>query len=80
MTRIPLSVLLSAIAVFGTVLAAAGMWLGDGAFEPLILPALVAVYLAGGLPASWRALETFWRDRVLDIDLLMVVAAVAAAK
>src|SRR5699024_4587590 len=33
----------------------------------------------GGLPAAWRALSALWNDHVLDIDLLMVVAAVAAA-
>ncbi len=37
------------------------------------------VYLAGGLPATWRALVELWRARVLDIDLLMVIAALAAA-
>src|SRR5690606_41496740 len=37
------------------------------------------VYLSGGLPAAWRAAVTLWEERVLDIDLLMVVAAVAAA-
>jgi heavy metal translocating P-type ATPase len=37
------------------------------------------VYSAGGLPAAWRALSTLWLERILDIDLLMVVAAVAAA-
>src|SRR5690606_4073517 len=40
---------------------------------------LLLVYLAGGLPAAWRALTTLWNERVLDIDLLMVIAAVAAA-
>lgn len=36
-------------------------------------------YLAGGLPAAREALGTLWRDHVLDIDLLMVLAALAAA-
>lgn len=40
---------------------------------------LVVVYLAGGLPAGLRAAGALWRARVLDIDLLMVLAAVAAA-
>ncbi|MES2968303.1 MAG: cation-translocating P-type ATPase [Pseudomonadota bacterium] len=40
---------------------------------------LTAVYLAGGLPAAARALAELWTDRVLDIDLLMVIAALAAA-
>lgn len=37
------------------------------------------VYLLGGLPAGWQALRSLWRDKVLDIDLLMVLAALAAA-
>lgn len=37
------------------------------------------VYLAGGLPAAGRALTSLWRRHVLDIDLLMVIAALAAA-
>ncbi|WP_127145384.1 heavy metal translocating P-type ATPase [Pelagibacterium montanilacus] len=40
---------------------------------------ILLVYLAGGLPAGWRALVALWSDRTLDIDLLMVVAAAAAA-
>ncbi|HLS18675.1 MAG TPA: cation-translocating P-type ATPase, partial [Paracoccaceae bacterium] len=40
---------------------------------------IVLVYLAGGLPAAATALAELWQDRVLDIDLLMVVAALAAA-
>src|SRR5690606_36739839 len=43
------------------------------------LAGLSLVYLAGGLPAAWRAAATLWEERILDIDLLMVVAAVAAA-
>lgn len=46
----------------------AGLWVGYG-----------LAYLAGGLPAAVSALQELWRDRVLDIDLLMVVAALAAA-
>jgi len=37
------------------------------------------VYVTGGLPPMWRAVVTLWKEHVLDIDLLMVVAAVAAA-
>lgn len=37
------------------------------------------VYVAGGLPAGWQALQSLFRDRILDIDLLMVLAALAAA-
>jgi len=37
------------------------------------------VYLAGGLPTGWRAFSALWRRHVLDIDLLMIAAAIAAA-
>lgn len=40
---------------------------------------ITLVYVMGGLPTLWRALVVLWKDHVLDIDLLMVVAAVAAA-
>nr|WP_243700144.1 cation-translocating P-type ATPase [Paracoccus versutus] len=40
---------------------------------------LVLVYLAGGVPTGVRALTSLWRERILDIDLLMIVAALAAA-
>jgi Zn2+/Cd2+-exporting ATPase len=38
----------------------------------------VVAYAAGGLPAAWGALQTVL-NRKLDIDLLMVLAALAAA-
>nr|WP_234450941.1 heavy metal translocating P-type ATPase [Paracoccus sp. MC1862] len=60
-------------------MASAGLWLGGGRLGSLVTPGLVLVYLTGGLPAAWRALGALWNERVLDIDLLMVVAAVAAA-
>ncbi len=41
--------------------------------------ALWVVFIAGGLPAAVSALRELWTDRILDIDLLMVVAALAAA-
>jgi heavy metal translocating P-type ATPase len=41
--------------------------------------AMVVAYLAGGVPAARSALIELWQDRRLDIDLLMVVAALAAA-
>ncbi|MDZ4136686.1 MAG: heavy metal translocating P-type ATPase, partial [Paracoccaceae bacterium] len=53
----------------------------DSFFLPGVwgLAGLVLVYLAGGLPAAISALTRLFRDAVLDIDLLMAVAAVAAA-
>ena len=76
---IDLSLTLSLVTVLGMAMAAAGRWLPSGAFVALELPGLVLVYLAGGLPTGWRALSELWRARVLDIDLLMIVAAIAAA-
>lgn len=41
--------------------------------------AFALAYVAGGVPALWSALGALLRRHVLDIDLLMVVAALAAA-
>ncbi|MDX5350310.1 MAG: cadmium-translocating P-type ATPase [Paracoccaceae bacterium] len=41
--------------------------------------ALGLAFVTGGLPAARSALQELWHDRKLDIDLLMVVAALAAA-
>lgn len=48
---------------------------------PLPLPelALLVVFLAGGAPAAITALRELVTDHILDVDLLMVVAALAAA-
>jgi len=70
---------MSAIAVFGMMLAVVGTWPPAEGLSILRSPGLAMVYLAGGLPATWSALTALWRDHILDIDLLMVVAAVAAA-
>ena len=70
---------LSLATVLGMVLAIAGRWLFGGELAFLGPPGLALVYLAGGMPAAWRALAALWRERILDIDLLMVVAAIAAA-
>ena len=68
-----------------TLITVAGMAV---ALSALVLPdlsprisdaALAAVYIAGGLPAALAALRELWFDRRLDIDLLMVLAALAAA-
>ncbi|MFN3937162.1 MAG: heavy metal translocating P-type ATPase [Gemmobacter sp.] len=63
-------------ATAGLVVAIAALALGQPAVETA---GLVAVYAAGGVPAALRAGATLWRRRILDIDLLMVLAAVAAA-
>jgi heavy metal translocating P-type ATPase len=61
------------------VLAIVGRWLFGGELAFLDPLGLALVYVAGGMPAAWRALVALWRERILDIDLLMVVAAIAAA-
>lgn len=64
-------------------------WMGlgiatlDAFLQPLpsglVWAALAVSYLTGGLPPLRTALAELWQDRRLDIDLLMVVAALAAA-
>lgn len=74
-----LSPILSLATVLGMALAVAGWWLPHDGPEALSAAGLVLVYLAGGLPAGWRAVSALWRRHVLDIDLLMIAAAMAAA-
>jgi heavy metal translocating P-type ATPase len=75
-----LSVVLTAATVVGLAFALAGSWFLDGQLASrLTLGGVALAYLAGGVPAGWRALKALWEDHVLDIDLLMVVAAIAAA-
>lgn len=71
--------LMSLLAVLGMVLAIAGTWPPVEGLAMLQWPGLMLVYFAGGLPAMSSALSALWRERILDIDLLMVVAAIAAA-
>jgi Cd2+/Zn2+-exporting ATPase len=74
------TMILTILTVIGMLMAIVGLWPLQGvAAELSSLVGLLLVYLAGGLPAAWRAAVTLWEERVLDIDLLMVVAAVAAA-
>lgn len=47
--------------------------------NPASLVGLWVAYLAGGVPAGVIALRELWFERKLDIDLLMVIAALAAA-
>lgn len=50
-----------------------------GAPGSWVIAAYSLAYLAGGLPAARKALANLWHNRRLDIDLLMVTAALAAA-
>jgi Cd2+/Zn2+-exporting ATPase len=47
--------------------------------QGLVWAALVLAYLTGGLPPLRTAMVELWHEWRLDIDLLMVVAAIAAA-
>ncbi|WPE22873.1 heavy metal translocating P-type ATPase [Shinella zoogloeoides] len=71
--------MMSLLTVLGMILAAAGTWPPVEGLAVLRWPGLALVYVAGGVPATGSALLALWREHVLDIDLLMVVAAVAAA-
>ena len=74
------SIALTTLTVIGMLLAILAFWPLRGDVAGLVSAVgLALVYLAGGLPAGWRAAVTLWEERILDIDLLMVVAAVAAA-
>lgn len=74
------SFVLTVLTVAGMLLAILALWPLQGAAAAYFsLAGLLLVYLGGGLPAAWRAAATLWEERILDIDLLMVVAAVAAA-
>lgn len=54
--------------------------LAAAAGQPALAPVgLALVYLAGGVPAGLRAAASLWHQRRLGVDLLMVVAALAAA-
>ncbi|HTN64203.1 MAG TPA: cation-translocating P-type ATPase [Devosia sp.] len=74
------SIILTAATVLGLLLALTGTWLLGGEAQSLMIGiGTVLAYLAGGTPTGWRALRALWGERVLDIDLLMIVAAIAAA-
>ena len=72
-----LGVVMTGVTLVGMLLAAVSAYGGISA--QLTAFGLTLVYIFGGLPSAARALQSLWVDHVLDIDLLMVVAAVAAA-
>ncbi|EKX58836.1 Lead, cadmium, zinc and mercury transporting ATPase [Rhodobacter sp. AKP1] len=78
--RAPL--ILTGLTLVGMLAAAVVRW-GIGTAEvpwPAVeAGALLLVFLAGGVPAAIRALKALWQEHELDIDLLMVIAALAAA-
>ncbi len=76
---VDLSLVLSLATVLGMAMAVAGRWPAHELLGALLAPGLALVYLAGGFPTAWRAVSELWREHVLDIDLLMIAAAIAAA-
>lgn len=68
--------ILSGLTVIGLVIAVAAPLLGQ---PEAALLGICLTFAAGGIPALAEALDALIEDRVLDIDLLMVLAAVAAA-
>ena len=76
---VDLSLVLSLATVLGMAMAVAGRWPAHEILGALLAPGLALVYLAGGFPTAWRAVSELWREHVLDIDLLMIAAAIAAA-
>ncbi|MGF1499682.1 MAG: heavy metal translocating P-type ATPase [Elainellaceae cyanobacterium] len=54
-------------------LALGGNWIGVGVWV------LLAAYVIGGFDSAREGLTTLWQERELDVDLLMIVAAVGAA-
>lgn len=74
------STALTSATVIGLLIALTGTWLLDGEAGTRAMGFGAALaYLAGGVPAGWRALKALWNEHILDIDLLMIVAAIAAA-
>lgn len=49
---------------------------GLGSFE---VPFYLAAYIVGGYRKAWEGLQTLIKERDLDVDLLMIVAAIGAA-
>jgi heavy metal translocating P-type ATPase len=79
-TKLEAATMLTAAAVAGMLAAVAALFMREGGPTEIVsFSGLAMVYVAGGMPAAWRAIEALWREHILDIDLLMVVAAVAAA-
>lgn len=68
--------LLTGITLAGVV---GGFYAASAGATPLVWVAWVSAFLAGGVPAARSAWETLRSERKLDVDLLMVVAALGAA-
>lgn len=75
------------LATFMTVTTILGMMVAIASFLPidesvsgwLRMVGILIVFVAGGFPPASRSLQAIWQSHTIDIDLLMVVAALAAA-
>ncbi len=68
-----IAALLCAMLTLSGWLALNGNWLGGGVWI------LLAAYVIGGYESTREGLTTLWCERELDVDLLMIVAALGAA-
>lgn len=68
-----IAALLCAVLTLSGWLALNGNWLGGGIWI------LIAAYVIGGYESTREGLTTLWCERELDVDLLMIVAALGAA-
>jgi heavy metal translocating P-type ATPase len=71
-----IQILLTTLTGVGLIIGALGQWFDWS--SALVMGAFVVAYLAGGVPAGREALSSLFRGQ-LNIDLLMVLAALAAA-
>lgn len=71
------AILLTALTLAGLALGLTGEYLLGS--TPLVWLGFGLAYLAGGVPAAREAIGTLTGERRLDIDLLMVLAALGAA-
>ena len=68
-----IAALLCALLTLAGWIALNGNWLGLGVWI------LLAAYVIGGYESTREGLSTLWQERELDVDLLMIVAAIGAA-
>ncbi|WP_192930760.1 heavy metal translocating P-type ATPase [Deinococcus sp. AJ005] len=71
------AVLMTGLTLLGLLVGAAGQYLMNNPF--VMWGGYLVAYLAGGIPAGREALHSLFAERKLDVDLLMVVAALGAA-
>ncbi|WP_199698679.1 heavy metal translocating P-type ATPase [Deinococcus cavernae] len=71
------AILLTALTLLGLLIGLAGQYLLQN--EYVRWGGYLMAYLAGGIPAGREALHSLFVERKLDVDLLMVLAALGAA-